>query len=140
LGEYRLCVSPQKIMTNSLQVRHVTCGWIIFHGEQATSVLIVKLRQAINFTFVDPCIIVQFIKKNPTRCNNVSKFYYSVFIWSSTCFGWHIAHYQEPKTTLVTSDFSYVEGFWKCSWWTLSGTVYCAWQRPPTTRPTTFHV
>jgi hypothetical protein len=27
------------------------------------------------------------------------------------------------------------------TWWTLSGTVwYCAWQRPPTTRPTTFHV
>jgi len=26
---------------------------------------------------VDPCIIVQFTKKNPTRCNNVSKFYYS---------------------------------------------------------------
>jgi len=25
-------------------------------------------------TFVDPCIIVQFIKKNPTRCNNVQKF------------------------------------------------------------------
>jgi len=25
-------------------------------------------------TFVDPCIIVQFIKKNPTRCNNVSTF------------------------------------------------------------------
>jgi len=24
--------------------------------------------------FVDPCIIVQFIKKNPTRYNNVSKF------------------------------------------------------------------
>jgi len=30
--------------------------------------------------FVDPYIIVQFIKKNPTRCNNVSKFYYSIFI------------------------------------------------------------
>jgi hypothetical protein len=28
---------------------------------------------------------------------------------------------------------------WTCSWWTLSGT-HCAWQRPPTTRPTTFHV
>jgi len=28
--------------------------------------------------FVDPCIIVQFIRKNPTRCNNVSKFYYSI--------------------------------------------------------------
>jgi hypothetical protein len=25
-------------------------------------------------TFVNPCIIVQFIKKNPTRCYNVSKF------------------------------------------------------------------
>jgi len=24
--------------------------------------------------------IVSFIKKNPTRCNNVSKFYYSIFI------------------------------------------------------------
>jgi hypothetical protein len=24
--------------------------------------------------FVDPCIIVQFIQKNPTRCNCVSKF------------------------------------------------------------------
>jgi hypothetical protein len=24
--------------------------------------------------FVDPCIIVQFIKKNPIRCNSVSKF------------------------------------------------------------------
>ena len=24
--------------------------------------------------FVDPCIIAQFIKKNPTRCNSVSKF------------------------------------------------------------------
>jgi preprotein translocase subunit SecG len=24
--------------------------------------------------FVDPCIIVQFIQKNPTRCNSVSKF------------------------------------------------------------------
>jgi len=23
---------------------------------------------------VDPCIIVQFIQKNPTRCNSVSKF------------------------------------------------------------------
>jgi hypothetical protein len=23
-------------------------------------------------TFADPCIIVKFIKENPTRCNNVS--------------------------------------------------------------------
>jgi len=83
--------------------------------------------------FVDPCIIVQFIKENPTRCSNVSKFYYSLLIWGSTCFRGNTAHHQEPKTVLEASGFSCVE---VC--WTLSGT-YCAWQRPPTTRPTTFH-
>jgi hypothetical protein len=65
----------------------------------------------------------QFIKKNPPRCNSVSKFYYSIFIWSSTCLGRHTAHHQEPKTALEASGFSYVEGCWTCSWWTLSGTL-----------------
>jgi hypothetical protein len=83
-----------------------------------------------SLTFVDPCIIVQFIKKNPTRCNNVSKFYYSVFV-CSTCFGRHTAHHQEPKTALAASGFLYVEGCCTCSQWTLSGT-YCARQRPST--------
>ena len=64
------------------------------------------------------------LKKNPTRCNNVSKFYYSTFIWSSTCFGRHTAHHQEPKTALAASGFSYVKGCWTRSWWTLSGTVW----------------
>ena len=73
--------------------------------------------------FVHPCIIVKFIKKNPTRSNNVSKCYYSIFIWSSICFGRHTAHHQEPKTPLAASGFSYVEGCWTCSWWTLSGTL-----------------
>ena len=49
-------------------------------------------------------------------------FYYSIFIRSRTCFGRHTAHYQEPKTALAASGFSYVEGCWACSWWTLSGT------------------
>jgi len=79
----------------------------------------------------------QFIRKNPTRCKNVSTFYYSVFIWSSTCFGRHTAHHQEPKTALAASGFSYVEGCWTCGCLTLSGS---AWQRPPATRPTNFHV
>jgi len=48
----------------------------------------------------------KFIKKNPTRCKNVSKFYYSTFKWSSTCFGRHTAHHQEPKTALAASGFS----------------------------------
>jgi hypothetical protein len=73
--------------------------------------------------FVGPCIVVQFIKKNPKRCNNVSKVYYSTFIWSSTCFGRHTAHQQEPKTALAASGFSYVKGCWTCRWRTLSGTV-----------------
>jgi hypothetical protein len=73
--------------------------------------------------FVDPCIIVQFIQKNRTRCNSLSKFYYSIFIWSSTCFGRHAAQRQGPKTALAASGFSYVEGCWMCSWWTLSGII-----------------
>jgi hypothetical protein len=56
---------------------------------------------------------------NPTRCNSVSKFYF-IFIWSSTCFGWHTAHHQEPKTTVAASGFAYVEGCWTCSCWRLS--------------------
>jgi len=70
--------------------------------------------------FVDPFIIVQFLKKDPTRCNNVSEFYYSIFIWSWTCFGRHTAHHQEPKIAPAASGFSYVLGCWTCSWWTTS--------------------
>jgi hypothetical protein len=58
-----------------------------------------------------------------TKKTNVSKFYYSIFIWSSTCFGRHTAHHQEPKSALAASGFAYVEGCWTCRWWTLSGTL-----------------
>jgi hypothetical protein len=75
-------------------------------------------REKISLKFVDPCIIVQFIQKNPTRCKNVLKFYYSIFIWSSTGFGRKTAYHQEPKTTLATSGFLYVKGCWTCRWWT----------------------
>ena len=47
-------------------------------------------------------------KENPTRCNSVSKFYF-ICIWSSTRFGRHTAHHQEPKTALAASGFAYVE-------------------------------
>ena len=40
-----------------------------------------------------------------TRCHSVSKFYF-IFIWSSTCFGRHTAHHQEPKTALTAYDFA----------------------------------
>jgi hypothetical protein len=58
------------------------------------------------------------------KSNNMSKFYYSIFVWSSTCFGRHAILHQEPKTALAASGFSYVKGCWTCSWWTLSGTVW----------------
>jgi hypothetical protein len=87
------------------------------------------------------------MKKNPTRCNNVSKFCYSIFIWSLTCFGWHAAHHQEPKTALAASGLVCLTTY----------TIYmpnnlphmknqrlpvahCAWQRPLSTRPTTSHI
>ena len=38
--------------------------------------------------------------------------YYSMFIWSSTCFGRHTAHHQELKTALAASGFAYVKGCW----------------------------
>jgi len=49
------------------------------------------------------------------------------FIWSSTCFGRHTAHHQEPKTAQTPSGFAYVES-------------NATWQRPTTACPTTFHV
>jgi hypothetical protein len=63
-------------------------------------------------------------KENLTICNSVSKFYF-VFIWSSTFFWRNTAHHREPKTALAASGFSYGDGCWTCSWWTLSGTVCC---------------
>ena len=73
--------------------------------------------------------------ENPTRCHSVTKFYF-IFMWSSTCVGRHTVHHRELKTALAASGFACVEGCWTCSWRTLSGR---AWQRPPITRPTTFH-
>jgi len=45
------------------------------------------------------------------------------FIWSSTCFGRHTAHHQEPKTAQEASSFAYVEGCQTCCCWTLSGST-----------------
>jgi hypothetical protein len=69
--------------------------------------------------------------ENPTWCHSVSRFYF-IFIWSSTCFGWHTAHHQELKTALAPSGFAYVEGCW---------TVIAGhWQCPATTHPAAFHI
>jgi len=69
--------------------------------------------------------------ENPTRYHSVSRFYF-IFIWSSTCFGRHAAHHQEPKTALAASGFAYVEGCWTV--------VAGHWQCPATTHPATFYI
>jgi len=33
--------------------------------------------------FVDPCIIVQFIKRNPTRCSSVSKVFIVPYLYDA---------------------------------------------------------
>jgi len=65
-------------------------------------------------------------RKYPTRYNNVSKFYCSIFIWRSTCFGRHTAHHQEPKTVLAACGFSY--------------RVQCVRQRLLSTHPASFYI
>jgi len=74
------------------------------------------------------------MKKNPTKCNSVSKLCYSLFIRSSTCFGRHTVHRQEPKTALAASGFSYIEGCWTCGWWTVPDNVH----QPHVQQPSTY--
>jgi len=58
--------------------------------------------------------------------------YYSIFIWSPTCFGRHTVLRQEPKTALAGSGLH----TWKVVGHVIAGRC----QSPATTRPTTFHV
>ena len=74
---------------------------------------------AISFDFIttwnqgvflcSPCTIHTEIANKMRQC---IKIYYSMFMWSSTCFGRHTAHHQELKTALATSGFAYVKGCW----------------------------
>jgi len=52
-------------------------------------------------------------------------------LWSSTCFGRHTAHHQEPNIALAAFGFAYTEGCWPCSCWTLTASSnYTAVCRP----------
>jgi hypothetical protein len=62
---------------------------------------------------VDVCGSVHHSTVHTEKSNKMQqyiKIYYSILIWSSTCFGRHTAHHQEPKTALAASGFAYVEG------------------------------
>ena len=101
-------------------------SWRLFIAQHVSGVFQPIIRSSMTtvaasgFTFVLWCVQTWWIhKQNPTRCNSVSSFYF-IFIWSSTCFGWHTAHHQKPKTALAAFGFAYVEGCWTCSCWTQS--------------------
>jgi hypothetical protein len=65
----------------------------------------------LDLMFVDHSTVHTEKSNKMQRC---IKTYYSILIWSSTCFGRHTAHHQEPKTALAASGFAYVEGCWTC--------------------------
>jgi len=67
----------------------------------------------------------RFLQRKPQQDATVyQNFIIPCFKWSSTCFGRHTAHRQEPKTAQAASGFAYVEGCRTCSCWTLSGSVW----------------
>jgi hypothetical protein len=78
-----------------------------------------------NLIFVDPCITVQFIQKNPTRCNSVSKFLLFLIL--------NEVKYVSGDTPPIIRSLKLhmqplvfhntVEGYRTRSCWTLSGSV-----------------
>jgi len=86
--------------------------------------VIEELQLCMNLMFVDPCTIVQFLQWKAQQYATVyQNFIVPYFKLSSTCFGRHTAHHQEPKIAQAASSFAYVEGCRTCSCWTLSGSV-----------------
>jgi hypothetical protein len=72
---------------------------------------------------LDVCGPVHHSKIHTEKSNKMQqciKIYYSIFTWSSTCFGRHNAHHQDPKTAVAASGFAYMESCWTCGCWTLS--------------------
>jgi len=95
-----------------------------FYREFGKSLCTYKKCWKWSWCVVDPCIIVQFLQWKIQQVATVyQNFIIPYFKWSSTCFGRHTAHHQEPKTAQAASGFAYVEGCWTCSCWTLSGSV-----------------
>jgi len=90
--------------------------------------------------FVDPCIIVRFIKKNPTRCKNISNFFIVPYLSQAQ----HVSGDTPPIIRSLKLHWKpLVFHTWKVVGRVVGGRCqaqYVPWQRPPTTRPATFHV
>ena len=99
---------------------------ILFHSAVSSHCLLHRLTPIIRcFLIIHPHHVTE-----PGYSSTI-KLCYSMFIWSSTCFGRHAAHHQELKTALAASGFAYVKGCWTLS---LLDSV----QQPQL--PTSFHV
>ena len=109
----------------------------------------------LKLTFVDLYIIVEFIKKNPTRCNNVSNFIIPYLYEAQHVSGDTPPIIRSLKLHWQPLAFHTWQIVCSCSWWTLSCTLClttstnytnkqpftyekpeaeCVWQRPPTTQ------
>jgi len=74
-------------------------------------------------TFVDRCVIVKFIKKNPTRYNSISNFIV-LYLYEAQ----HVLGDTPPIIRSLKLHWQpLVFHMWKfvctCGWWTLSGTL-----------------
>jgi len=68
------------------------------------------------------------IQQDATVYQNFISYLYE----AQACFGRHTTHHQEPKTALAASGFTYVEGCWTCSCWTLDSVQQLHVQQPST--------
>jgi hypothetical protein len=100
-----------------LQTKRRWILWQITNSRDARNFLLFFLRFPQSHVIQTLTI---FHTEKSNKMQQCIKIYYSIFILSSTCFGRHTAHHQEPKTALAASGFAYVEGCWNCGCWTLS--------------------
>ena len=97
--------------------------------------LLCSEQWSLNLMFMDPCIIVQFLQKNPTRCNSVSTFLLFLILNEAQRVSGDtlpiIRSLKLHKQPLVLHTWKVVG---RCQ------VAYATWQRPTTARPTAFHV
>jgi hypothetical protein len=110
-----------KFQTACLPCWNIICE---FHSGLCVCVCVCKFA-TFNLTYIDPCIIAQFLQKTPTRCNSVDATLYQNFIILYLNEAQHLSGYTPRiirrlklhKQPLVLHNI--VEGCPTCSCWTL---------------------
>jgi hypothetical protein len=80
-------------LTNMVCLKVNATGWFPLRSRP---VLLLRFTFALRESYVHN-------EKSNKMQKCIESFYYYIFLWSSTCFGRHTAHYQEPKTALAAS-------------------------------------